>query len=270
MRAEASGTVIAGYGGALVREPGVEWEYGPGVDWAGALVEKIYGEERGRLGRSVQREVLDKVGVEARDVVWRRGDCTWGEEEMGQRWVDLTVRTMDGLKYFPPLPPEMARDDLGGAGVRMAPAAYFAVLESLVKNDGRLLKPETVREYAFTPQLVDEEGKLGTKLAASMRAAFLTQPGGRMMSGGLPIPSAEGEARDEYEYNHSLLGALSRRKGHKHWALHWGGAPNIQWVIEPEHGVAGLFAAQVMPPADPEMLDLAVEFREAVVETMKS
>ncbi|KPI45980.1 uncharacterized protein AB675_768 [Cyphellophora attinorum] len=150
----------------------------------------------------------------------------------------------------------------------MPAEAYFKVLESLVKNDGRLLKPETVERYVFTPQLVDEKDKLGSTLAQSMRNSFLKDPGGRMMSGGLPLPSDAGEEHDEVEYNHSLLGALSRRKGEEKWALHWGGAPNIQWFVDPGQGVAGLFAAQVLPPADGLMLDLAVEFRKAAVKDL--
>jgi CubicO group peptidase (beta-lactamase class C family) len=269
MRAEAAGSILQGYSHPLVRESGTGWEYSPSIDWVGALVAKLYGDEPGRVGKAIQREVLSKVGVDERDVVWRLADLSWDERETQERWADLTARTPDGkLAHVGPLPPENAKDDLGGAGIRMPAAAYFKVLESLIKNDGRLLKPGTVDQYVFTPQLTDDEGKLGFTLAQSMRTSFLKDPGGRMMSGGLPLPSEAGEKNDEYEYNHSLLGALSRRNGEEKWALHWGGAPNIQWFVDPGKGVAGLFAAQLLPPVDGLMLDLAVEFREAVVKEL--
>lgn len=261
MHTACVGTVMKGYGGALVREPGTAWEYSPGVDWAGALVEKLHGEEQGRLGRVVQREIFDKLGVQEGEAIWRRADSKWSEEQTSQRMADLTTRTPTSLAYVGPLPPEISKDDLGGAALRTTPAAYFKVLASLLKNDGKLLKPETVETYVFTPQL-------GANLASSLRLALIESPAGRMMSGGLPVPVDTGA--DEYEYNHSLLGALSRAKGQKQWALHWGGAPNIQWFVDPSHGVAGLFSAQLLPPADPLMVDLAFEFREAALSTLGS
>jgi len=270
VRADVAGTVTGGFGGALVNEPGTVWEYGTGIDWAGTLLERIYGEEQGRLGRVIQRELLDKVGVDARDVCWRRSESRWSEEEQKERWVDSTLRIESGLEYSSPTPLESAKDDLGGGGIRMPAAAYFKVLESLLKNDGRILKPETVDEYLLQPQFVDQEGRLSANLADSMRTSLMTAPAGRVMSGGLPVPSTTGEASNEYEFNHGLLGALSRRKGTKDWALQWGGSGNTQWFVDPAQGVAGLFAANIFPAVDPFMLDLAVDFRQAAVQSLAS
>lgn len=278
VRAEVSGTVTDGYGGALVREPGTAWEYGAGIDWAGALVERLHGEEKGRLGRVIQREVLAKVGVKEGEVVWRRSDLTWGEEEIGQRWVDLSARSPEGLVPSGPMPPENGKDDLGGAAARCPPQEWIKIMESLLRNDGRLLSRDTAEEFLFKPQLVDGEALLGVKLGRSLQASFASGPGGRMLTGGLPSPStpdtkAQGSSNsgngDEYEYNHSLAGALSRKTGTEEWALHWGGMPNIQWFIDPAEGVAGLFATQTLPPADPMMLDLAWDYRKAAIEVLR-
>ena len=264
VRAEEVGTVRGEYGGPLVREPGTEWEYGPGVDWAGALVEKLYGEEQGRLGKIIEREVLAKVGVEIGQTCFRRSDLAWSEEEIAERWVDLTVRKQGVLTVAGELPPQRAKDDLGGAGLRCAPSDYLKVVESLLRNDGRLLNKKTAQEYLFRPQLI--EGGLGVHLRRSLQAYFSSAPAARMISGGIPpsMPDKD-DSKDEFEFNHSLAGALSRRKGMKDWALHWGGAPNIQWFIDPAAGVGGLFATQTFPPADPVLLDLAWAFRKGVI-----
>lgn len=263
--AEAQGIATEMYGGPLLREPGVDWEYGPSVDWAGTLVEKVYKEEPGRLGHALQREVFDKVGVAARDVVWRRADNQWDEKETSERWADLVARRPDGLAHAGPLPPQWAKDDLGGASIRISAEDYFKVLESILKNDGRILKNESVTEYIFKPQFVDNPGKLGANLAAKQRTGWAQHPAGIMLTGGQPLPVGEDPSQDEYEYNHGLAGALSRKKGTTSWAVHWGGAPNIQWFVDPGAGVAGVFATQTLPPGDPFMCELGYDFRKAVL-----
>lgn len=265
VRAEEVGFVRGEYGGPLLTAPGTEWEYGPGADWAGALLEKLYGEEQGRLGRIIEREVLAKVGVAPGQVCFRRSDLTWSDEEVAERWVDLMMKKEDGLTVAGELPPQKAKDDLGGAGIRCSPRDYMKVMETLLRNDGRLLKKETARDYLFRPQLID--GGLGVHLRRSLQAYFASAPAARMISGGIPTPSMpdKDDSKDEFEFNHSLAGALSRRKGTEEWALHWGGAPNIQWFIDPAAGVAGLFATQTVPPADPLLLDLAWTYRQEVI-----
>jgi hypothetical protein len=262
-------TVRGTCGLPLLRPPGVEFEYGPGLEWVGALVEAVHGEKTGRLGRVLKREIFAKLDVPLRDVGFRRSDFVeqgWSEAEFERRWADKTMcKGEKMLNMDAPWPPEVAADDMGGAGLRCSPEAYFAVLESLARNDGRLLRRETVAELLGQPQFV--EGRLGEGLAQSLRSVLAKDSAGRMMTGGLPIPSVEGEG-DEVDYNHGLFGALSRRKGEKDWSLHWGGAPNIQWFISSE-GVAGLFACQIAPPNDSRMLDLAERFRRAAVADLK-
>lgn len=274
VRAEISGTVRGEYGGPLVREPGTAWEYGPGIDWAGALVERLHDVEPGRLGRVIQKQVFDKVGVDEGEAVWRRADLKWSDGEIAERWVDMTMRSKaKGLVPTGLPPPANAHDDLGGAGIRCPAQAWLRVLESLLRNDGRLLRRETAADFLFTPQLADGRDLLGANLGSSLQAFFASGPGGRMLTGGLPSPSTPGGGvsdADEFEFNHSLAGALSRKKGQQQWALHWGGMPNVQWFIDPAEGVAGLFATQTLPPADPLMLDLAWKYRRSVIEAWGS
>lgn len=88
-----------------------------------------------------------------------------------------------------------------------------------------------------------------------------------MLTGGLPLPTKGTGNWDggEWEYNHSLVGCLARKRGSHSWSLHWGGLPNLFWFVDPKEEVAALLAMQLLPPADPVCIDVAVRFREAVV-----
>ena len=137
-----------------------------------------------------------------------------------------------------------------------------------MRNDGRILPPKIVDELVFSPQLVDGPGKLGAHLGRSLMKVFGELEGSRMLTGGLPVPVKDeaGQYGGEYEFNHSLVAALSRRKGSKEWTLYWGGLPNLFWWVDRKEEVAGIQAMQLLPPADEVCLDLAVEFREAGIE----
>ncbi|ETN41149.1 uncharacterized protein HMPREF1541_03084 [Cyphellophora europaea CBS 101466] len=268
-REDFSGRLLEMYGEApMLTGAGEAWMYSPGIDLAGLLVARVAGVER--LGVYVWEEVLKKVGVKEGDVVFRKGDLKWGEEEVRERWVYLSVRTQEGLVHLPTAPADTARDDLGGGGVRCPPRAYIKVLESLLRNDGRILPPKIVDELVFSPQLVDGPGKLGAHLGRSLMKVFGELEGSRMLTGGLPVPVKDeaGQYGGEYEFNHSLVAALSRRKGSKEWTLYWGGLPNLFWWVDRKEEVAGIQAMQLLPPADEVCLDLAVEFREAAIEAL--
>lgn len=101
-------------------------------------------------------------------------------------------------------------DDLGGGGLHSCPADYIKVLISLLKNDGTLLRPETVK-MMFEPQLADPKHLM-----------VMTQDpkGGAMFRGGV----------DCNTWNFGLGGILTLddvegvcKKG----TMSWGGLPNL-------------------------------------------
>ena len=106
-------------------------------------------------------------------------------------------------------------DAFGGAGVYASMPDYMKILQSLLNDDGKLLKSETV-ELMFSPQLSD-----------ASRESLMKQsedPEVNDMLGGLPLGSAK---------DCGLAGLLLqedlkdwRRKG----TMNWGGLPNLYWV----------------------------------------
>lgn len=86
--------------------------------------------------------------------------------------VDLTVKSPSGdLAFTPPMRRRDPKDDLGGGGIYCAPTDYIKLLISLLRNDGTLLKPETVLDM-FKPQLPDNKYLLARILREGEEPVF--------------------------------------------------------------------------------------------------
>lgn len=136
---------------------------------------------------------------------------------IADRLCGMTMRLPTGdLLANPPLPYPVKepKDDEGGSGAYSTAPDYLKLLSSLLKNDGKLLKPETVNEM-FKPQLQNPAYLEGV-LAIPEVASYLV-PG---MPAGL-------------KWNYGLGGIIAMeeipgraRKG----TMFWGGLPNLYWV----------------------------------------
>jgi CubicO group peptidase (beta-lactamase class C family) len=284
---QRKGSILDLYLTPLLAAPGSQWAYSPSIDFAGLLVSRLTSQS---LGDYIRANILAPCGVEdPKACAYRASDFQShiSADELKERWVYLSMRNPDGKGGMIPVPgrigdgpTDKATEDLGGGGMRCAPKDYMKVLESLVRNDGKILPSQWVSECCFGPQFVDgavarggqqSEG-LGSHLRASLQKVFGTIDGGGMLSGGLPLP-VEGRSGSwdgaGWEYDHSLVGCLARRKGGDGgWALHWGGLPNLFWFVDPQEQVEGLLAMQILPPADPTCVELARRFREAAIDTL--
>ena len=246
----------------LLFEPGSKWGYSPGLDWAGLLIARVSGEPS--LGAYFKKHIFDPLG--SRTAAFRKSELGLGEDELKERWTWMTARESDGgiassdvFRDFEP------RDDTGGGGLLTCPEDYIKVLVSLLCNDGKLLKKETVSTMVYEPQLVD--GKISEAAGRVLLQVTATMEGSRMITGGYPLPEPEHEngVGGEWEYQHGLLGLLTRKHGEKEWVLNWGGLPNLFWWVDPKNGLCGHYAGQIIPPGDPTSLDLEVEWREEMV-----
>lgn len=106
--------------------------------------------------------------------------------------------------------------DPGGSGLFSCPTDYIKILVSLLRNDGKLLKPVTVAQL-FEPQLGDQELK-------DLHETAATPEINACMTHGMDPGK---------QWNHSLGGLLAmeetpgrRSKG----TLTWSGYPNPAWV----------------------------------------
>ncbi|KIX92079.1 uncharacterized protein Z520_12233 [Fonsecaea multimorphosa CBS 102226] len=235
-----NGEIRKAYHMPLLFEPGEGWSYSCGIDWAGKMVERV--NENMTLGQYMKKNIWDPLGMASTS--FRLGQ----NERVRSRLCATTTRTPEGdLVPADPYPNPNPKDDLGGGGLYSSAEDYIKVLISLLKNDGTLLKPETVN-MMFTPQLSDEASLVAT----------VTEPGaGPMFRGGVDSPA----------WNFGLGGILNMKDVDgicKKGTMSWGGLPNLFWWIDPTAGNCGMYASQIIPPGDLESMNLSVAFRREI------
>ena len=204
------------YACPLVFEPGTSWTYGPSIDWAGRMVERVNGDTP--LEEYMQEHIWQPLGIKDMtfflrnrfDMLLRCADTsTRNTSENGK-----TVHTNDHSWH------EDNDDCFGGTGLFAAAPGFMKILHSLLADDGKLLKPETV-DLLFQPQLNDNNTQ--EAFTAFFRKPSVNEKLGALMPLGL-------------QKSHALGGMLLmedipndakwRRKG----TMTWSGLPNVFWV----------------------------------------
>jgi len=211
-------------------QPGTSWMYGPGLDWAGRVVERVTGRT---LGEHVQWRICNPLGItDAQFFPVTR-------EDLRTRLVDLNPQDPEGLgRAVLGGSADMnlrSRGDFGGHGLFMPGADYVKILCSLLANDGKLLRPNTVDDM-FQHHL-SPEATAGhqTALASPMGIFFRVgaDPGMKMghgLGGMLMLQDVEGWYGER--------------------TLTWGGGLTLAWFIDRKNGLCGVGAVQATLPVD--------------------
>lgn len=195
----------------LAFEPGEGFTYGVGLDWAGHAVERVNGNIR--LGDYMKTHIWGPLGLKYTSFRWKEAETELNPmTEMVAR--SPTGELTPSSESKPPVDPT---DDMGGSGSYSCASDLIKILVSILKNDGKLLKPETVYEM-FKPQLEDRQHLRPMLSIPEVYAG---------MTAGMPFGK---------EFDHGLGGLLAmeetpgrRSKG----TLTWGGVPNLFWVGHP-------------------------------------
>jgi CubicO group peptidase (beta-lactamase class C family) len=192
----------------LLYEPGENWAYSVSIDWAGKMVERVNGGIS--LGEYMEKNIFEPLGMTS------TGFRPEKNQKISGNLCPTTKRTPEGdLVPTEPYAIQDPKDDLGGGGLYSAAPDYVKVLISLLKNDGKLLRPETVK-LMFSPQLSDD-----SHLIATVNEPFA----GPMFRGGV----------DSAAWNFGLGGILNMEDVDgvcKKGTLTWGGLPNLFWVCQ--------------------------------------
>ncbi|KAJ5608684.1 transesterase [Penicillium herquei] len=229
----------------LTFQPGDGWMYGPGLDWAGRIVERVTG---CTLGERMQEYMFSPLGIPGGQFypVLR--------EDLRSLMVDLSPDDPDALgRAVLGGGGEMNKrtiGDFGGHGYFLPGVDFAKVLQSLLVNDGKLLQPETV-DTMF-------QNHLSSQAIASHQAA-LTGPAGAFLRVG-----TEPGAKVGYG-----LGGLLTLEEVDGWygdrTLTWGGGLTLAWFIDRQNGLCGLVAPQATLPVDVELMSsLKQSFRHDV------
>lgn len=192
----------------LVFQPGTQWQYGSGIDWAGRVLERITGMT---LDEYMKKNVFPPLGI--KDITF------FPTDEQRSRLSGMTARNdADGrlVEYDSGFINRGVKDCFGGQGCFATMPDYAKVLHSILADDEKLLKKETTAQM-FKPQLTPQS-------KASLEHVLNTPALSGLFVGDFPNPK---------QYDWGLGGILVEQDNEgrrKAGTLIWSGMPNCFWV----------------------------------------
>jgi len=246
----------------LLFEPGTSWSYGMGIDWAGILVMRL---NNMNFEEYMQKNIWDPLDI--KNITFHqelKPNVSKNLVKMAQRSGietpafnlpadnGMPVEWSDIILYDNPIP---MGEEYGGQGAIGNAVDYMEILKSILKNDGKLLKPTTV-DLIFEPQLGPEsKTEFNNFLGADMwKGIFTSHSPGQVVTYGLT-----GEIIEKDE-------ATGRKKG----TLGWSGLPNLLWTIDREAGLACFYAGNLIPFGDQASHRVQQMFEKEMYDRLKS
>ena len=216
----------------LVFDPGTAWEYGIGIDWAGRAVEAVTGR---RLREVLAEDVLGPLGMV--DTGFQLGVA------QRARLASMHRRAADGgltpIAFELPQAPEF---DMGGGGLYGTARDYLRFCRMWL-NGGSL---DGVR--VLSPAMVAEASR-DSIAPLAVRPMVTAQPGRSNDLNLFP------EMRKGWGLSF-LINEADVAGGRAAGSLAWAGLANTYYWIDPQRGWAGVLTTQVLPFADPRVLDV--------------
>jgi CubicO group peptidase (beta-lactamase class C family) len=243
-----AGRVAATYDTPLLFEPGESWLYGGGIDWAGVMVERLNNGQT--LGSYMEEHIFKPLGLTSTTFHLDK------REDVKSRLVPAARRGADGKlsENNGPVFIESVIEHSGGGGLWGSVTDYIKVLADLIAPTPTLLKVETIETLLAAPQIPTDSPALVPLVGAR---------GGAV--------AANAVAVDEPGINYGLGGMMLTKPSAvlPQGTLSWGGLPNLKWFLNREHGVAAMYASQVVPPGDKKSIDLSNAFFTEVMRLNK-
>ncbi|KAE8358391.1 beta-lactamase/transpeptidase-like protein [Aspergillus caelatus] len=242
----------------LLFEPGEGFVYGYSLDWAGILVARL---NNVSLEDYIQKNICEPLAIT---------DLTFHlekNEEVRAKLADFNFR-MGGMTQFatPADPngqltwipgrvwPDPVVEDYGGWGALTSGPSFMKVLVSILRNDGKLLRPGTVEDM-FTDQL--------STASKEMLNATLSIPEVNNYLGGTPLGLQKTWGLG------GLIVLEDHTTGQKAGSLRWAGLPNLFWWIDRKVGLCGLYASQLVPTGDPKSMEWSTVFIQDMYERVE-
>jgi methyl acetate hydrolase len=233
----------AALGTPLLFDPGTDWAYGIGIDWAAAMVEAASGVS---LGAYLAEHVTGPLGmVDTAHVP---------TSAMADRAASVHARLPDGgfLPFDMPTP-ERGGYEPGGFGLHGTVRDYGRFVRTILRGgelDGeRVLRPETVEQMT--------SNQIGELRVTPLRTC-------------MPNISLDAELFPGEPKSWGLSFQISEQAsstGRAAGTLMWAGLANSYFWIDVRRGLGGAFLAQVIPYGDPAAVELYYEFERAAYGT---
>ena len=224
----------------LMFDPGTEWHYGVGIDWAGLILERV---TKSTLGDYFAEHLLQPLGMVDTGFI-----CT---PNMLERKAALHLRTPDSSFMSFQMPPaENPEFDSGGGGLFSTMTDYARFMR-MILNDGelegtRVLAAETVAQMATN--------QIGDVRVTGLKSA---NPG--FFNDADIFPGTPKSWGLSFMINEEPL-----PNGCPTGALMWCGAFNSYFWIDKTTGIAGCYMSQVLPFFDAGASGNFFDFQNAV------
>ena len=218
----------------LTFQPGSSWMYGPSLDWAGRIIERVTNRT---LGEFMQERIFTPLEISSAQFY------PVTRPDLRARLVDLNPDDPDAFGRAVTAGSaeanRRAKGDFGGHGLFIAGPDYLKVLRSLLANDGVLLRPGTV-DTMFQDQL-PAAAREGYKKA-------LNGPAGVFFRVGTDSDTDVGVG----------FGGLLTLEAVDGWygkgTLTWGGGLAVAWFVDRENDLCAMVAVQTRLPMDQKLV----------------
>ncbi|MFC3071022.1 serine hydrolase domain-containing protein [Phenylobacterium soli] len=220
----------------LLFEPGADWAYGFGIDFAGRMIEAVTKQD---LGTVFAERVFKPLGMA--DTGFSLTDA------QRARLAPMHARLPDGgLAPFPFGMPEPPFFQMGGGGLHSTAPDYLKFLEAVIGRGPQILPPAQMKLFTESQLTEPRPGvlKSAAKHLSNDFDAFPGQPTGWSL--GFLVNLEPGPA------------------GRAAGSLAWAGLSNCYYWADPKSGAAGVLMTQLLPFADPAALKLFEAFERAV------
>ncbi|MER5669642.1 serine hydrolase domain-containing protein [Pseudonocardia alni] len=223
----------------LLRDPGSGWEYGPHIDIAGRVVERVTGRT---LEDYFRDNVFGPLGMDS---------SGFAIGDRRPRLVGMNARAADGttdpMEFEIPQEPEF---HMGGGGLYSTPDDYLRLLQALLRGgelDGARVLDSATLEMAKGNHIGD----------LTVGVITTADPGASYDVDLLPGTTKKW----------SLLGMLNVEEtpdDRSAGSLFWAGLSNCYFWVDWERGHAGALFSQLLPFADPAVLEVFDRFENSV------
>ncbi len=243
---EATGTpslfslMVAALETPLAFDPGSQWQYGIGIDWAGLIVERVTGQ---KLGEYFTEHLTGPLGMTDTGFTHTAS--------MLERVAAVHARLPDGSLVAMELPPAEAPEfEMGGGGLHSTMGDYGRFIR-MILNDGELdgvqvLSPETVATMS--------KNHIG-----DLRVTGLTTAAPPLSNDAEMFPDVPKSWGLTFQI-HEADGDTGCPAG----TLSWAGLANSYFWIDPINGLGGCYLSQILPFADDASMNLFYDVQRTV------
>ena len=226
--------------GPLLFDPGEQWLYSTGIDWAGRIVEKL-------SGKNLETYFRDHIFGPL-----KMDHTSYSVADDRQRRMTVVHRRRpDGAFEGDPVQPVLlVPQPIGGGGLASTASDYIRFLQMLLNqgtlNDARIASAETIA--------VMGQNHIGTV-------------GVRVLKTAMPERSSDftfvADGQDKFGIGF-MITAVAKPGRRSAGSLSWGGLYNTYFWVDPSRGVAGVILMQFLPFSDSKALAVYDAFERAV------